>query len=814
MGIPKLTQTLQPFAERVILGAHSSKNNDQQNRSPISSIPKVTSVVIDGPSMVYHIYHRLISVKTQSLTPFNHRSLSPKSRHPLLFQSTYAEINHAVLTFIIYLQSKLGVEVQKIYFDGGLPASKRDVRLARLEDGRRKLSQFRELHGNLSSGFNGGWRDAYDGSFVPASTLLSSDADEKDELEGNASRRAGCINPECLFVSAPPLPSSLKLLPPPPFMVPAAIEHLRSHLPPPTVNAAQHRRPQKPGSSLIHMAPAEADDYCALHARRTGAAILTSDSDLLVYDLGLNGSVLFFKSLELSPDSSIISGSKFVEQETPVFGTRYHAPSIASKLNLPGRNAGGTPLQRFCFERSRDASHSTLELKRRCLGTLSTSEEGHYKEFLQHYSTDHILLPDGDKGREIGAMQSQRSSRVFPGLDPRLAELVVLFQQLRSPARTENMESRSRTDDHQKDEIDEYDEDGDREMFDLVEQDLDIDLPIFLPPVIEDPSRDSAWSYGREIRKLAYGLLGRVFVPARDPTLSGTTTGEGKKRGKVEQLRITEYHRRGTRIAGVPIDFPSSFRNLEVHIQNLLDSIHSHGQHESQQISSPSNCISKSFPVSPALPPALIPSSRFWHPFALTLLTVQRLHNSKPAPSSAFADGYLLNHACVPKSWDDVHDQASLEAVLYSLRMLKQTASLVAEYAYREDRDQFRALAEALESLPPISELMDPAFNNISNQSHDLDPTTQTITPGAQLSPNGNGESASVRQQPSADPQGSWVLMDGTSRKGTARMKRTRPEIGSQGKRRKDVTREKGSERRGVGGKGENTFTALEEVEW
>jgi len=50
MGIPHLTRHLLPFSEPVHLGDNS-----------ISGIKCIKSVVIDGPSLVYHVYFRLLS---------------------------------------------------------------------------------------------------------------------------------------------------------------------------------------------------------------------------------------------------------------------------------------------------------------------------------------------------------------------------------------------------------------------------------------------------------------------------------------------------------------------------------------------------------------------------------------------------------------------------------------------------------------------------------------------------------------------------------------------------------------------------------
>ena len=59
MGIPHLTRHLLPFSETVTLsGEHGYP---QQEGSPY-----VSSVVIDGPSLVYHVYFRLLSWATSA----------------------------------------------------------------------------------------------------------------------------------------------------------------------------------------------------------------------------------------------------------------------------------------------------------------------------------------------------------------------------------------------------------------------------------------------------------------------------------------------------------------------------------------------------------------------------------------------------------------------------------------------------------------------------------------------------------------------------------------------------------------------------
>lgn len=53
MGIPRLTRHLRPFSDAVLLEGRLQKRQD--------GVGHVQSVVIDGPSLVYHVFWRLLS---------------------------------------------------------------------------------------------------------------------------------------------------------------------------------------------------------------------------------------------------------------------------------------------------------------------------------------------------------------------------------------------------------------------------------------------------------------------------------------------------------------------------------------------------------------------------------------------------------------------------------------------------------------------------------------------------------------------------------------------------------------------------------
>lgn len=86
MGISYLTRHLLPYAETISFGP---RNN--------SELPCQQNVVIDGPSLVYDVYHRLLT-----------------NMHPgcdiLDVQPTCNEVSRGVVAFLCKLDS-LGVEV-------------------------------------------------------------------------------------------------------------------------------------------------------------------------------------------------------------------------------------------------------------------------------------------------------------------------------------------------------------------------------------------------------------------------------------------------------------------------------------------------------------------------------------------------------------------------------------------------------------------------------------------------------------------------------------------------------------------------------
>ncbi|KIV84600.1 hypothetical protein PV11_00372 [Exophiala sideris] len=483
MGIPRLSQDLLPYAERVSLGTSSGQ-------SPQAKQGVVTSVIIDGPSLVYYIYNKLLAYKSAS-TPTLTAHLP-----------SYAEINQALTQFLSEIEDR-GVVLQDLFFDGALPESKREIRLERMEKLRHQLETYRKIYPE----------------FPPVANTHQA------------------LDLEKALWNTPVMSTRKPAIPAPPFMVASAIESLRN----------------SKFEAQVRLVPGEADIFCAVAAKRTGAAILTNDSDLAAHDLGMEGRVILLHSLEKKQAPSTTRG--------PISALVLHPNEIAARLQV-------SSLVRFGFERYLDPSLSVSIVKERAKDESRLEKlRDEYDRFSEQYST---ILPADQPG--------------IDGLDPRTAELVVTFT----------------------------------------------DAPhIYLTPLLEDPSRDSSWSYGTTIRQMAYSLLSMAHARTSP---------------------ITEYARKGQRISSSTIQ---ALRELQLyaHVTVFPEQIYT-GDLRTVAVEEPLLA---------------------WYIIAFRLVLQQKLDAGKTTPQISQIAGLLgLQPLSARPSWDDIHLLANIHALLYSFRILHQ----------------------------------------------------------------------------------------------------------------------------------------------
>ena len=95
MGIPYLTRHLLPFSESTTLTREGSSCSRLEWDPYASSY--IQSIVIDGPSLVYHVYFRLLSWTTQNVDIFD-------------AQPTCHEVSVGVMMYLLQL-TNIGVKM-------------------------------------------------------------------------------------------------------------------------------------------------------------------------------------------------------------------------------------------------------------------------------------------------------------------------------------------------------------------------------------------------------------------------------------------------------------------------------------------------------------------------------------------------------------------------------------------------------------------------------------------------------------------------------------------------------------------------------
>ncbi|KAH7386340.1 XPG domain containing-domain-containing protein [Cadophora sp. MPI-SDFR-AT-0126] len=363
-------------------------------------------VVIDGPSFAHQVYYLCLGGTSGA-------------RNTLEAAPSYQKLVTTAIAWLDTVRAR-NVDIKKIYFDGFLPSAKLDVRLQRLQTSTHQLTQFHQSN-------NEPCRSSFP---QPEST------------------------PPSLFQSTP-VRSGLTALPALSFVVPAILEALKS---------------SSGYSDVTEVVPGEADLYCARYLKQHGGLVFTSDSDLLVHDLGPNGGVNFFHDIELSGNDP----SRILRTQT------FHPAVISDRLALP--KAYG--LHSLAFEIFMDA-HGTfprLLTQAQSLKAI-TNQPQMFKDFLKEYAS--LPIESDLPAESAGAL------RVLRTLDPRTSEYVLHFPSL---ARIAGQTLVS-------------------------EEPASLSPHIFLPFLLDCPVRTNAWEVSTATRQLAYGLV-NIIVPAREQASS------------------------------------------------------------------------------------------------------------------------------------------------------------------------------------------------------------------------------------------------------------------------------------------------------
>ncbi|KAK6440090.1 hypothetical protein LTR95_003695 [Oleoguttula sp. CCFEE 5521] len=221
-------------------------------------------------------------------------------------------------------------------------------------------------------------------------------------------------------------------LPDAPFLVPSVIEALL----------------ESNYAGLVRVVPAEADDYCALHARRLdgeGASrptILTNDSDMFVLDCGKTTQIMLLASLSRK---TTVAGFQYAVEA-------YCPGEIAHSAGLPDLKQAAYYME---LDRNLTFDAAAAKIKR-----VAGNEPGNYASFSHKFATS---VEDARNLSPAIIVCLQRT-------DPRIAEVAhqVLLPETRGG------------------------------------------LPIinaFMPLLHEDATRFSVWKVGHDVRNLAYRIV-------------------------------------------------------------------------------------------------------------------------------------------------------------------------------------------------------------------------------------------------------------------------------------------------------------------
>ncbi|MCJ1379369.1 hypothetical protein MMC17_002470 [Xylographa soralifera] len=433
---------------------------------------------------------------------------------------------------------------EQIYFDGYLPIAKRLVGKSRLEGYLKQTALFYANH---------------------------------KDFQGSSHREYSFIaNPTDLFDLSRPIPPKFRGLPAAPFLVPAVLDSLTDS------NYA----------AITHVVPGEADSFCATAARASGGIVLTSDSDLLIHDLGPAGAVVFFDHLEL-----VQCGEKHYQ-----ISSRIAQPSIiAQSLNLKD-------IRRFAFELKEDSSLTLQEVQRRTKTNIQTNRARSYEDFGKEY--EEVSIVDATKLPSVEL------------LDPRISEVI-----LQCHGRSQG------------------------------------GLHMYMPFLIEDPSRSSAWNISIALRTLAYSAMAHYGGLPK------------------QQSSILEHSRRDTRIVPVEIqliDYASMLTNAE-------------------SLNTQLEVIWKRY--------CSFPTAVIWKIFGMIEVFSWHLKSGRTFPLQKHAGTAIWSNNNTYVSWQDVQLSAQLQAALYSVRILKQVLTYVSRHYEPGSDTAFLLLLRRLKSFPSLRTL-------------------------------------------------------------------------------------------------------------
>lgn len=330
---------------------------------------------------------------------------------------------------------------------------------------------------------------------------------------------------------------------------------------------------------MVELVPGEADPYCAARASGIRSLIFTTDSDLLIHDSGPGGSVVLLDHIQL--EAQVENGTRL---KAPIF----EPGKISQKLGVGSDVQALQSLAYFLQEVPGISFHQALQKVR------SHKDRG---VELAHEAFHLVNATNQTLARHEVALFDDDHLRYFrqhgQHLDPRLAEVCLQIHLKMKP----------------------------------------IEHAMYLPVLLEDPARASAWEVSVPFRHFAYTYLIHWSCCVS------------------MQSRIYEYRRKGQRLVQSPLCTSSS---EECNVLN-----------EARTVCDQVRAIYSAFAD-------IHPAFLRWRYVAARYVLDWYDSESKTLPSVATVKYIMTGKGKSTWSWDDVHFAAQIEGVLYSVHMIRQ----------------------------------------------------------------------------------------------------------------------------------------------
>ncbi len=341
---------------------------------------------------------------------------------------------------------------------------------------------------------------------------------------------------------------------------------------------------------------------------------------MLIYDLGSDGTVGSLTNLEVITHSGVDAMEACAAVQTTVIKPR----DFARSLGLEELKSLAYVLKEHSELPFQEAVHKAQHIK------LS---ENQYQQTLSEYLIEPGIFESSMFRQEILIRIRTR----VPFLDPRISEFILQ---------------------------------SDRQS-----------ASVFLPVMIEDPNRTTAFAVSISQRLFAYSCCTLPY--------------------KVHGRQVFEYGRNGQKIHPTSIELLSDVRILE-----YAESIRIRLQHFKTTFS-------------------VLPNILIWRIYAIAEVYHWYLNTIRTPPSRGTMTTAITGKIKGRMTWDDVHLYAQIETSLYSLRMIQQVLNFILPLDPNDETEIsmteiLMGLKADLKDLPPLKQLM-PSRWELSTQSVHVD---------------------------------------------------------------------------------------------